>query len=152
MSILVKEDYANPLIPLWAKAGNGIPVLLNSNGVPQAFSKMFDVTPPDNVLNIMSYTVNQPKSGKILVTLNWILDSGGQDALMITALSGTIYAPNNISINAGKGIFGVSHCYTIPYTANTICIVGQQLILDPLQSPVFVEGTASWSIVFYPNS
>lgn len=154
MSLLPATSHANPTTPFWATGGGGSPVVVFGNSSPVYWFKNFDVTPPDNIVDIQTFTVPEfPTNGKLVVQANWSINSAGQDALMYFILAGNYAnATDDTNIEASKGIFGQSLTMTFDYVANTTdWTMTQQVENDPGGSAVDIGGYATMSVIFYPT-
>ncbi len=153
MSILVKEDYANPDIPLWAKNGSGggggvIPQLLNSMTAENSYN-MSDYN-TDDVITPLGASINQPVSGNVMVYVNMNIFSNGIDLaipLQITKNGDSWYSTQayaNINSPVTNWNFNIS----IPYVANVTDEYYYNIIVN---APENVQVYTSCSFVFYPN-
>ena len=155
MSILVKEDYANPATPLWLSSGTTIPAVpvvvdAGGNGIVQSFSATVlqlliqkGFTAPSNGTLVVNASINfgntASSAGQYIARVEDVL-SGGATQHLVSLGAG------NVTAQYGTGT---------PLLALTLT-AGQAVTLELRASAS--NGLASpaptykwdWNVVFYP--
>jgi hypothetical protein len=83
MSILVKEDYANPETALWAKNPAVVVVTATGNVSPQAFANTA-------ILNVDARTFTAPENGVLVISANVNFANTASSAGLFSARVGNI--------------------------------------------------------------
>ena len=154
MSILVKEDYANPATPLWAAAGSipsvEVPKMKYGTDIPVSWT--FTSTGPEQIANFVD-SVPPAVNGfyNVMATFNYRL-------LAPSAFTGCVgqieIAPTiaqlDMGSSTGEDISGTV-TMTYPYTAGNpipaINIIAQ--VTDDNSQNATLQLT--WFVVFYPD-
>lgn len=155
MSILVKEDYVNPDIPLWAKNGSGggggvIPQLLNSMTTENYYNfENYDNT----YITPLGASINQPVSGNVMVYVNMNIDGNGDNngyaIPIIIEVNGNIYYTSEDYAKASSYTpTSYSFNISIPYVQGDTDEYYYRFFVS---SSTDVRVKTSCSMVFYPN-